>query len=303
MSLDSATHKRIQTLLNDHQVVLFMKGNPQQPMCGFSATAVNTLNELLPDYHTVNVLDDPLIREGIKAFSNWPTLPQLYVKGELLGGSDIIRQMYGSGELHQLFGLPEPERSVPNITITDKALDVIKQHVADVEDQVLHLEIGPDHNAGFRLDAAGKHDIVAHTKGLDVHLDPSSAKRAQGIVIDWVSTVQGEGLSLRFPGAQQVKSLDVQRLQQHLDKRSITLIDVRTGALRANHAALPQARILEDEGYDAFAKLPKDTPIAFICQRGHASQAIAERFTACGFTQIHNVEGGVEAWEAMYQET
>ena len=79
MSLDSATRERIESLLQSHRVVLFMKGNRQQPMCGFSAAATNTLNELLPDYHTVNVLEDPEIREGIKAYGEWPTIPQLYV--------------------------------------------------------------------------------------------------------------------------------------------------------------------------------------------------------------------------------
>ncbi len=100
MSLDAPTRERIETLLKDHRVVLFMKGDRQQPMCGFSAAATNTLNELLPEYHTVNVLEDPEIREGIKAYGDWPTIPQLYVEGELVGGADIIRQMYGSGELH-----------------------------------------------------------------------------------------------------------------------------------------------------------------------------------------------------------
>ena len=113
MSLETATRERIETLLKDHRVVLFMKGTRHQPMCGFSAAATNTLNELLPDYHTVNVLEDQEIREGIKAFGNWPTIPQLYVDGELVGGADIIRQMYGSGELHQLFGVAAPDRTPP----------------------------------------------------------------------------------------------------------------------------------------------------------------------------------------------
>ena len=127
MSLDTTTRERIETLLKDHRVVLFMKGDRQQPMCGFSAAATNTLNELLPDYHTVNVLDDPEIREGIKAYGDWPTIPQLYVEGELVGGADIIRQMYGNGELHTLFGVAAPDRTPPPITITDAAAEAIRQ--------------------------------------------------------------------------------------------------------------------------------------------------------------------------------
>ena len=296
MSLDPATRERIETLLAEHRVVLFMKGNRRQPMCGFSAAATNTLNELLPDYHTVNVLEDPEIREGIKAYGEWPTIPQLYVEGELVGGSDIIRQMYTSGELHALFGAALPDRTPPQITITDAAAEAIRQGTANAQGVALHLEIGPDHSAGFQLAPAGEHDIVALANGLEVHFDPASAQRAKGIVIDWVSTVQGEGLSLKFPGAQEIHSITVQELQARLAAGSITLIDVRPAQGRAQAAPLAQARVLEDEGYESLAALPKDTPLAFICHHGTSSRAMAERFAAHGFSNLHNVEGGMDAW-------
>jgi len=295
MSIDTATRERIESLLKSHRVVLFMKGSRYAPACGFSAAAANTLNDVLPEYHTVNVLEDPEIREGIKAYGDWPTIPQLYVEGELVGGADIIRQMYGSGELHTLFGLAAPDRTPPQITITDDAAKAIREGTANAQGLALHLEIGPDHSAGFQLAPASEHDIVAHANGLEVHFDPASAQRAKGIVIDWVSTVQGEGLSLKFPGAQAVKSLTVQELQQRLAAGDITLVDVRPAAVRAQLAPLPQARILEDEGYEALAALPKDTALAFICQHGISSQGVAERFAAHGFTEVHNVTGGMTA--------
>ena len=296
MSLDTPTRDRIESLLKDHRVVLFMKGTRQQPMCGFSAAATNTLNELVPDYHTVNVLEDPEIREGIKQFGNWPTIPQLYVEGELVGGADIIRQMYTSGELHQLFGSAPPDRTPPEITITDKAAEAIRDGMGDAQGVALHLEIGPDHSAGFQLAPSGDHDIVVTANGIEVHFDPASAQRAKGIVIDWVSTVQGEGLSLKFPGAQSITSITVQALQQRLAKGDITLVDVRPAQGRAAAAPLAQARVLDDEGFNALANLPKDAPIAFICHHGISSRGVAERFAAHGFTQIYNVEGGMDAW-------
>ena len=299
MSLDSATRERIETLLKDHRVVLFMKGDRRQPQCGFSAAATNMLNELLPDYHTIDVLADPEIREGIKAYGEWPTIPQLYVEGELVGGADIIRQLYTSGELHQLFGAAAPDRTPPVITITDAAADAIRKGTASAQGVALHLEIGPDHSAGFQLAPAGEHDIVAHANGLDVHFDPASAQRAKGIVIDWVSTVQGEGLSLKFPGAQTIKSLTVQQLQAKLAEGSITLIDVRPAQSRAQAAPLAHARVLEEEGYESLATLPKDTALAFICHHGVSSQSMAERFAAHGFSDISNVEGGMDAWAAQ----
>ena len=101
MTLDDPTRKRIDEIIGSDRVVLFMKGTREQPQCGFSATVVQILDTLVPEYTTVNVLADPRIREGIKEYSSWPTIPQLYVAGEFLGGCDIVREMYSSGELRQ----------------------------------------------------------------------------------------------------------------------------------------------------------------------------------------------------------
>ncbi len=94
---------RISALLTEYPVVLFMKGTQYFPQCGFSARAVSILEHFGVEPHTVDVLADPEVRAGIKAYSNWPTIPQLYVKGELVGGSDILMEMVESGELAQLF--------------------------------------------------------------------------------------------------------------------------------------------------------------------------------------------------------
>jgi monothiol glutaredoxin len=99
--MNDSTRARIDGLVKDHGVVLFMKGNRQQPQCGFSATVVQILDSLVSDYRTVNVLEDPEIRDGIKEYSSWPTIPQLYLGGEFQGGCDIVREMYESGELQQ----------------------------------------------------------------------------------------------------------------------------------------------------------------------------------------------------------
>ena len=97
--MSDPTHARIQSLIDGQDVVLFMKGHRQMPQCGFSAQVVQILDTMLPEYQTVNVLEDPEIRQGIKDFSNWPTIPQLYVRGEFVGGCDIITEMYQTGEL------------------------------------------------------------------------------------------------------------------------------------------------------------------------------------------------------------
>ncbi len=98
----SDANTRIQSEIDETPVVLFMKGTPVFPQCGFSSTVVQVLTHMGVPFKGVNVLEDADIREGVKQFSNWPTIPQLYVKGEFVGGCDIIREMYESGELENL---------------------------------------------------------------------------------------------------------------------------------------------------------------------------------------------------------
>ena len=96
------TNKKIENLLDENDVCLFMKGTPDAPQCGFSMAVSNVLKHLKVNYKGVNVLEDEKVREGVKEFSDWPTLPQLYIKKEFVGGSDIVREMFEKGELKKL---------------------------------------------------------------------------------------------------------------------------------------------------------------------------------------------------------
>jgi monothiol glutaredoxin len=100
--MSNPVHDRIKTTIDAHDVVLFMKGTTSFPQCGFSATVAKILDHIGVDVHGVNVLADAEIRNGIKEFTNWPTIPQLYVKGEFVGGCDIVREMFETGELKAL---------------------------------------------------------------------------------------------------------------------------------------------------------------------------------------------------------
>ncbi|GEO35952.1 monothiol glutaredoxin [Skermanella aerolata] len=100
--MDNSVAERIKSEIESNDVVLYMKGTPVFPQCGFSSTVVQVLTHLGVKFKGIDVLSDPSIRDGIKQFSNWPTIPQLYVKGEFLGGCDIVREMYQSGELQEL---------------------------------------------------------------------------------------------------------------------------------------------------------------------------------------------------------
>ncbi len=119
--MDQDTKTRIQETVDNSDVVLFMKGTKMTPQCGFSSRVAGVLNYLNVDFQDINVLTDSNIREGIKTFSDWPTIPQLYVKGEFVGGCDIITEMTLSGELDQLFQEKE-------IEYDQKAAETIREH-------------------------------------------------------------------------------------------------------------------------------------------------------------------------------
>jgi monothiol glutaredoxin len=105
---ENAIQDAISEAIRDHQVILFMKGTPERPMCGFSARTVAALDALGREFAAVDVLPDPRIRQELSAISNWPTIPQLFVNGELVGGCDIVTEMYESGELAQVLGVEAP---------------------------------------------------------------------------------------------------------------------------------------------------------------------------------------------------
>ena len=118
MSISPELKQKIDSIVSSDDVVLFMKGNRSFPQCGFSATCVQILNGIIDEYTTVNVLSDPEIRSGIKAYSSWPTIPQLYIRGEFVGGCDIMKELNQSGDLHKQLNVTPAEVEPPTIEIT-----------------------------------------------------------------------------------------------------------------------------------------------------------------------------------------
>lgn len=298
MSLSPDTRARIEQILGANHVVLFMKGSPDMPQCGFSAKAAGILKGLVPSFGHVDVLSDPEVREGIKVYGQWPTIPQLYVGGELLGGSDIIEQMLNSGELHQMLGLAAPDRSPPEIEITPAAAEAIKRALDNGDgDAVLHLSVDPRFNARFELKPASGHEVVTEAAGIRLHLDLASVPRARGLRIDWVEDARGAGLAIHNPNAPAaVKPMSVQQLHDHIIAGTIDVIDVRPAEDRARAPFPHPHEVLDEESRERLEALPKDLPLAFICHHGNSSRQAAEYFRGLGFHDLYNVEGGIDAW-------
>ncbi|MGA8277296.1 MAG: Grx4 family monothiol glutaredoxin [Rhodanobacteraceae bacterium] len=296
MTLAPDTRAHIETLLASDRVVLFMKGTRSRPQCGFSSATVECLDQLLDTYTSVDVLADEAIRAGIKEYGNWPTIPQLYVQGELVGGADIVRSLHDSGELHRLLHVPEPDRTAPSISLSDAATKAMQPALADAGEGSLFLIIDRAFQPQFQMREASANDIVTITNGIEIHFDLASAQRARGARIDWVDTPQGSGLSIHLPLAPaRVRSLDVHTLKQRLSDGDITVIDVRPAAERTL-APFAGAEVFEPKSHDRLAALPKDTPLAFLCHHGNSSRNAAEHFRDLGFSDVHNIEGGIDAW-------
>ena len=296
MSLSESLRERIEGHIQGSKVVLFMKGTPRQPQCGFSARTVAALNSVWPDYATVNVLEDPEIRDGIKAYSNWPTIPQLYVNGELVGGCDIVVGMLNSGELHEILGLAPPDRTPPKLTVTDAAAEKIREAMSGHEGVALHFQVDANWDSEFNLAPAQEGEVAAESNGVTVMMDLATAQRVQGAVIDWVKSMTGEGLHVELPAAPPpVRQLQVRELAEKLKSGAVLLLDVRGEEDRAK-ASIEGANPLDETMMERLAKMPRDTELAFICHRGNSSRGAAEYFRKQGFTRVSNVVGGMDAW-------
>jgi monothiol glutaredoxin len=254
------------------------------------------LDSVLDNYESVDVLDDQEIREGIKVFGNWPTIPQLYIDGELVGGCDIVTAMFNSSELHEMLGVDAPDRTPPEVTITDAATEKILEAMAGHEGIGLHFAVDAGWQSQFNVAPAEGHEIKIETNGITMLFDLASAQRANGAVIDWVESMQGEGLTIHLPQAPEpVKQMSVSDLQSRLDDNSVLLIDVR-GSEECALASLDAAKPMNGETMKDIEAMPKDTALAFICHVGNRSQVAAEHFRKQGFTDVSNVAGGIDAW-------
>jgi monothiol glutaredoxin len=274
-----------------------MKGNPDAPACGFSAKAVGALAAAGAPYAHVDVLSDPEIREGIKAYGEWPTIPQLYIGGELVGGSDIIVQMAGSGELHAALGLPPPDRTPPEIHLGPAAADMLRQAIAQTgQDLALQVEVDAGFQARLQLAPRDEHAIATEVDGIRVQFDLASAPRARGLSIDWVDDARGKGLVVENPNAPaKVRALTPAQAAERVRAGSLVLVDVRPPDERLL-AEAPVAYRHVDHGAAELEALPKDTALAFLCRSGGRSAQAAEHFRGLGFTELYNVEGGINAW-------
>ncbi len=298
MALSEALRTELDALIRGSAVLLFMKGTRAQPQCGFSAAVTAALDELIDDYRTINVLERPEIREGIKEYSSWPTIPQLYVRGDFVGGADIVKQLVAKGELAGLLGVTQREVERPTLLVTPAAQAQIKQALSSAgEGNLLRFGIDRQFNYELSVDEARPGDFRFPYEGFEILIDRSSAPRANNATIDWAARGTEAGFKItNLNEPRKVRTLSARELKAHLDQgTALALFDVRTD-LEIQLARIASARVLDEAADEEILGLPKDTMLVFHCHHGQRSRSAAEHYLAEGYTNVYNLAGGIDAW-------
>ncbi|MBJ95767.1 MAG: monothiol glutaredoxin, Grx4 family [Rickettsiales bacterium] len=304
MAIDADLQQELDRLTSDNPVVLFMKGNRRFPQCGFSARVVGILDDVLDDYVTVDVISRPDVRAGIKEYSDWPTLPQLYINGEFVGGCDIITEMAGNGELHQTLGIEVPEVSEPTVTVTPAAAEAFREAAPELGEQVIRLKVSRSFQYQMDIGPRSSGDFLVESNGVSLAVDRFSAPRLDGLVIDYQTEGPRSGFKMNNPNEPvQVEQISPAQLKSWLDAgREAFVFDVRTEEERAT-AKIEASVHLDADGEAKLRGLPKDSVIVFQCHHGARSQAAAEQAIAAGYTKVYNLSGGIDAWSQQVDPT
>jgi len=294
----SDLHQQIDELIKTNKVVLFMKGTRSFPQCGFSARAVEVFKRCGVAVKDVNVLADPSMRQGIKDYSNWPTIPQAYVNGQFVGGSDIILEMYESGELQKLLGVATADANpaaAPKVIVTASAQAAFSGAASDAgAGEVLRFDVSPTFQYDLFFGPTVKDDFVIEAGSLKVHVSRGAAARADGVTIDFVEGPAGAGFKIDNPNEPaKVKTISAKELKAKLDAgEALHLFDVRGDNERAV-AKIAQAVQLHDK---ALAGVAKDALLVLHCHHGVRSRNAAERLVQDGYRNVYNLTGGIDAW-------
>jgi monothiol glutaredoxin len=295
MALSEALRQRIDGLVASDRVVLFMKGNRRAPQCGFSAQVVAILDELVPEYQTLDVLSSAELRDGIKDYSQWPTIPQLYIDGKFVGGCDIVKDLKASGELEQLLGAEASPLVPPRVTATPQAIAAFKSAMTEGDPDVLHLQVNGDFEHDLFFGPVERGDVEVDLGGLKLYVGRSSIARAQGVNIGYIDGANA-GFKIDNPNQPaQLVELSVQDAKAMLDRGELQLFDVRPES-EGDIARIAGGKTLNDEVVDYIKTLDKATPIAFYCHHGMRSRGVAQSVVQEGFRKVYNLKGGIDAW-------
>ncbi len=290
-----SVRQSITDAIQSNPVVLYMKGTRTAPQCGFSAQIVEILDTMLDDYVTVNVLSDATVRDGIKEFSSWPTIPQLFVRGEFVGGSDIVTALHESGELAEKLGELVSVR-VPKVTLSAAALTELSAAI-EGPNECIRLDVSPTFEHDLAVGVPDPRDVIVDLGGVRVSMPRGAVARADGISIDLLQTPDGPAFKIDNPNEPaRVKRISPAELKARLTRGDdLLLVDVRTPEER-EIATIETGRLLDATLHDEIGKGPRDRAIVVYCHHGSRSQRAAEELVQQGFRDVYNLVGGINAW-------
>jgi len=287
---------KLQSMVDSHDVVLFMKGTRQQPQCGFSNRVVSILEELEIDYQTYNVFSDPDIRSGMKDFSMWPTFPQLYIKQEFVGGCDLVTEMMQSGELPGMLGVTLEDVEPPTVHCSPNILNLFKESLA-THGGGIHIDVSKNFQYDIFIGPKSNGQVESIVDGVPFYFSRGSAKRANGISLDFKDGDNG-GVLIDNPNEPKFEDIAVSDVEAWVaDNPTAKVYQIGVTA----EQVLPFATLLDANAHQEIGQLPKDHPIAFMCVMGVRSQHAAKDLAFQGYSNVFNIVGGLTAWNEFKQ--
>jgi monothiol glutaredoxin len=254
---------------------------------------VSILDDLLPSYTTVNVLADHAIREGIKEYSSWPTVPQIYVEGEFIGGCDILKELARSGEIFDALKIPKPIAVTPNMHISAAAIEAFKGALEDApEGEFIRLKVSANMAPDLSFGPRQSNDAQIEQDGVLLLIDAMSAARCDGLTIDFKTGAMGSGFEIG-------KAITVENLKAKMDAgEAFHLFDVRTRE-EWDAGRISGARLMLDVPASEIEALDKNATIVFQCRSGGRSRKVTEDFNHKGYRNAFNLTGGITAWNGL----
>jgi monothiol glutaredoxin len=242
------------------------------------------------------VLSSAELRDGIKDYSQWPTIPQLYIDGKFVGGCDIVKDLKASGELEQLLGAEAPAVAAPpRVTASAQAIAAFKSAMTEGDPDVLHLQVSATFEHDLFFGPIERGDVEVDLGGLKLYVGRASIARAQGVNIGYLDGPNA-GFKLDNPNQPaQVTELSVQDAKAMLDSGALQLFDVRPES-EGDIARIAAGKTLNEENAELLRSLDKATPIAFYCHHGMRSRGVAQSVVQEGFRKVYNLKGGIDAW-------
>ncbi|QWF14786.1 rhodanese-like domain-containing protein [Lysobacter capsici] len=283
-----------------------MNGTPATLRCGLSRGLLDLLDDMGLAYAHIDATGELQRGRGSERRREWLAIPQLYLDGEYLASGDLIEQMANAGKLHIALGLPAPDRRPPEVTLSAAAADFLRAAIGNsAPGTVAEIEVDAKWASCVRLVPRRKGMIQTQVDGVPLQFGLSSARRSDGLSIDWEDVDRGPSWTMRFPGApviEPVRPIAPADADAAAREGRLLIVDIRHPQERAL-AQLSLPFLSLDESRHEIRNLAPAVPLAVLCHRGDRSVHAAEHLHRLGHRDVYYIEGGIQAWADLVDTT